>query len=165
MTEDRRVVTLSEVARAVGGELTGDRSAPVLDVTHDSRQVRPGWLFVAVRGANFDAHRFITQALESGAVGIISERPRPEGFQGSWIRVSNARRALAYAAAEVHGHPSRELQLVGITGTNGKTTTAYLVAALAESAGEQAALLSTVEYRSAGERVAALLTTPEASDI
>ncbi len=100
-----------------------------------------------------------------GAAGVISEEERPADFRGGWIRVPEARRALALAAAEVHGHPSRELKLVGITGTNGKTTTAYLVAAVVEAAGTNTALISTVEYRVAGERQAALHTTPEASDM
>ncbi|MCA1632297.1 MAG: UDP-N-acetylmuramoyl-L-alanyl-D-glutamate--2,6-diaminopimelate ligase [Acidobacteria bacterium] len=158
-------VTLGEVARAVGGELAGDGRASVSDVTHDSRQVREGWLFVAIRGANVDAHRFIEDALRQGAAGVVSEGERPEGFRGSWVKVEDARRALALAAAEVHDHPSRELRLVGITGTNGKTTTAYLVAAMADEAGTPNAFLSTVEYRVAGERTRAEHTTPESSDI
>ena len=158
-------VTLGEVARAVGGELAGDERASVSDVTHDSRQVRGGSLFVAIRGANVDARRFIDDALRQGASGGVSEGERPEGCTGSWLRVEDPRRALALAAAEVHGHPSRELRLVGITGTNGKTTTAYLVAAMADEAGTPNAFLSTVEYRVAGERTRAEHTTPESSDI
>src|ERR1043165_2509425 len=131
-------VTLGEVARAVGGELSGgDARAPVFDVTHDSRQARRSWLFVAIRGEKTDAHRFVADVAGRGASGIVSERERPKEFGGAWIRVADARRALAVAAAEVHRHPSRELRLVGITGTNGKTTTAYLVAAIAEAAGER----------------------------
>ena len=131
MTQERRQATLGGVARACGGRLTGDENIAVTDVTHDSRQAREGSLFVAVEGANLDAHRFIPQVLEQGAVGIISERARPEDFRSAWIEVADVRRAQALAAAEVHGHPSRELNLVGITGTNGKTTTTYLVAAIA----------------------------------
>ncbi len=162
---ERTLSTLGEVARAIGGELAGEASAAVSDVTHDSRQVREGSLFVAVRGANVDARRFAEDAFKQGAAGVVSEGERPEGFKGSWVKVADARRALALAAAEVHGHPSRELSLVGITGTNGKTTTAYLVAAMAEESGTPSAFLSTVEYRVAGERTPALHTTPEASDI
>src|SRR5919202_4113154 len=161
----RRTVTLGDVARAVGGELNGDEHMIVLGVTHDSREVAPGRVFVAVRGLNFDANRFVPQAVERGAVGVISEQERPEGLECSWIKVGDARRALPLAAAEAARHPSRELKLVGITGTNGKTTTAYLVAAIAEAAGERTALISTVEYRVAGERTEALHTTPEASHV
>ena len=157
-------MTLTDVARAVGGRLAGDERAPVTDVTHDSRQARAGSLFVAVRGEHVDAHRFVDQVMEQGAVGVISEQTRPANFGGAWLEVEDARRALARAAAEVHNHPSRELQLVGVTGTNGKTTTTYLVASIAEAAGDPAALISTVEYRIAAERRKAERTTPEASD-
>ena len=157
-------VTLGEVARAVGGELTGDAGEFVFEVVHDSRQVVKGCVFVAVPGENFDANQFVPQALERGAVAVISERERPPGLDCAWIKVEDARRALALAAAEVKRHPSRELKLVGITGTNGKTTTAYLVAAIAEAAGGRSALISTVEYRVGGRRTPALHTTPEASD-
>jgi UDP-N-acetylmuramyl-tripeptide synthetase len=158
-------VTLGAVARAVGGELDGDAAAPVRDVTHDSRQARAGWLFVAIRGEKSDGNRFVGGVDEGGAAGVVSELERPADFRGGWIRVPDARRALALAAAEVHGHPSRELKLVGVTGTNGKTTTAYLVAAVVEATGTPTALVSTVEYRVAGERQPALHTTPEASDL
>jgi UDP-N-acetylmuramoyl-L-alanyl-D-glutamate--2,6-diaminopimelate ligase len=161
----RRKATLDEVAVAVNGRLTGDESREVLDVTHDSRQAREGTLFAAVRGAQLDAHRFIPQVMEQGAVGVISQLERPADFAGTWIEVAEIRRAMALAAAVVHHHPSRELQLVGITGTNGKTTVTYLVAAIAESAGEPVAMTTTVEYRVDQERWKAERTTPEAPDM
>ena len=165
MTAERKTVTAGDVARVTGAALEGDAAARVSDVTHDSRKAGPGFLFVAVEGESFDAHGFIPQVLEAGASGVVSERERPEGFSGAaWLRVADVRRAQALAAAEVHGHPSRELNLVGITGTNGKTTTTYLVAAVGEAAGESVALTSTVEYRVGRERVKAERTTPEASD-
>ena len=158
-------VTLGALARAVGGELEGEAGAPVVDVTHDSRQVCEGWLFVAIRGERSDGNLFTADVLRRGAAGVVSESERPADFPRGWIRVPDARRALAFAAAEAHGHPSRDLKLVGITGTNGKTTTAYLVASVVEAAGVTSALISTVEYRVAGERQPALHTTPEASDV
>jgi len=158
-------VTLGTVARSVEGELEGDEGLPIIDVTHDSRQAGEGWLFVAIRGEKSDGNRFVADVAARGAAGVVSELERPAEFRGGWIRVREARRALALAAAEVHRHPSRELKLVGITGTNGKTTTAYLLAAVVEAAGVPAALISTVEYRVAGERRPALHTTPEASDV
>lgn len=158
-------VTIEDVARAVGAlRASGELSAAVADVTHDSRQIVGGALFVAIRGAQHDAHEFIPQALERGAAGVISERERPKDFACAWLQVANARTALAVAADVVQGSPSRELKLVGVTGTNGKTTCAYLIAAIAESAGLKAALAGTIETRIGEERVAAERTTTEASD-
>jgi UDP-N-acetylmuramyl-tripeptide synthetase len=158
-------VTLADVARATGAELIGNADAEVFDVTHDSRQARAGSLFVAISGERFDAHDFIDQVMRQGAVGVLSERERPENFKGAWLRVANARVALASAAAEVHEHPSRALKLVAITGTNGKTTTAHIVASIVEAAGERVAVLGTVGYRIGEELFAAAHTTPEASDV
>ena len=158
-------VTLADVARATGAELSGDASVAVSDVTHDSRQARAGALFVAIKGERFDAHEFVPRVAEQGAAGVVSERGRPADFAGAWLRVADARRALAVAAAEVHGHPSRELRLVGITGTNGKTTTAHIVAAMAEAAGERVAVMGTVGYRIGAAQFDAVHTTPEASDV
>ncbi len=156
---------LCDIAQAMNAKQTGDENAEALDVTHDSRQVREGTLFVAVQGAQLDAHRFVAEAMRRGAVGIISERVRPEDFSGAWFEVKDARRAMAIAAAEVHRHPSRELNLVGITGTNGKTTTAYLVAAIAQAANEPVAMTGTVEYLIGDEHLKAERTTPEATDM
>jgi UDP-N-acetylmuramoyl-L-alanyl-D-glutamate--2,6-diaminopimelate ligase len=110
--------------------------------------------------------------IAQGAVGVISElEPSREVLQGgdlgttAWIQVENVRRAMPLAAAEIHHHPSRVLQLVGITGTNGKTTTAYLVASIPEAAGEPVAMTGTVEYRLGSERRKADRTTPEATDM
>ncbi|MFN2595735.1 MAG: UDP-N-acetylmuramoyl-L-alanyl-D-glutamate--2,6-diaminopimelate ligase [Pyrinomonadaceae bacterium] len=158
-------VTLADVARATGAELTGDGSAAVSDVTHDSRQARAGSLFVAIKGERCDAHAFIPQIVAQGAVGVLSGRERPEDFKGAWLRVADARRALAFAAAEVQRHPSRELKLVAVTGTNGKTTTAHIVASISEAAGERVAVLGTVGYRIGDEHFDAPHTTPEASDV
>ena len=158
-------MTISEVAQAIGADLIGDGSVPVTDVTHDSRQAKQGSLFVAIRGELFDAHKFVPQVIEQGAVGVISDLERPNDFNRAWLQVKDVRRAMALAAAEVHHHPSRELKLVGITGTNGKTTTAYLVASIPEAAGEPVAMTGTVEYRLGKERKKAGRTTPEATDM
>ena len=170
--EDREPVTLGEIAKTVGGKLSGDEQGIVSDVTHDSRQAGNGALFVAVRGELFDAHKFVPQVIEQGAVGILSELEPLDKLQSgrglapaAWIKVDDVRRAMALAAATVHQHPSRELQLVGITGTNGKTTTAYLVASIPEAAGEPVAMTGTVEYRLGQDRKKAGRTTPEATDM
>ncbi len=163
-----RGATLAEVAHAVGGKLTGAPDAVAMiatEVTHDSREAGAGSLFVAIRGAQFDAHRFVGQVLEQGAVGIISERARPVDFAGAWLEVKDARVALAQAAAAVHGHPSRALELAGITGTNGKTTTAHLIASVCEAAGAMVAVLGTVGSRLGAEHLKSERTTPEASAV
>lgn len=167
MSQDgsHRTITVIDVARATGAELIGDGSIEVSDVTHDSRQARAGSLFVAIRGEKFDAHEFVDQVISQGAVGVVSKRERPANFKGAWLRVADARGALALAAAEVHGHPSRELKLVGITGTNGKTTTAHIIASIVEAAGDKVAVLGTVGYRIGDEHFDAPHTTPEASDV
>jgi len=171
-------VTINEVVQATGAKLIGDGSVAVTDVTHDSRQAGEGSLFVAVRGELFDAHKFVPQVIEEGAAGVLSELDPPKEWHSlaesqsgrtlapaAWLQVENVRRAMAVAAATVHHHPSRELQLVGITGTNGKTTTAYLVASIPEAAGEPVAMTGTVEYRLGKERKKAERTTPEATDM
>ena len=158
-------VTLKQVADATGGVLSGDENLLVTDVSHDSRRAGHGSLFVAVRGGLLDAHKFIPQVIAQGALGVISELEQPADFNRAWLRVDDVRRAMALAAAEVHHHPSRELQLVGITGTNGKTTTAYLIASIPEAAGEPVAMTGTVEYRLGPEHHKAERTTPEATDM
>lgn len=157
--------TVSDIARVIAAKLSGPAEAKITDVTHDSRRAQDGSLFIAVRGELFDAHKFIPQVMEQGAVGVISEQPPPENFKGAWLQVESVRRAMALAAAAVQQHPSRELQLVGITGTNGKTTTAYLIASIPEAAGEPVAMTGTVEYRIGKERRKADRTTPEATDM
>src|SRR5437588_4059171 len=158
-------VTAGDIAAITEGKLSGAPDTIVTDVTHDSRQARQGTLFAAVRGELFDAHKFILPVMGQGAIGVISELERPSDFSGAWIQVEDIRRAMALAAAEVHHHASRELKLVGITGTNGKTTCAYLIASIPEAAGESVAMTGTVEYRLGKERKKAGRTTPEATDM
>lgn len=156
--------TLREIAEKLEAELYGNGQTLVTDITHDSRQAGPQGLFVAIRGLTMDGHRFIDDVLRRGAAGVISELAPPEDFPGAWIRVADARKALAQAAAIINADPSGDLKLVGITGTNGKTTTTYLCFDLARANGEKAAMLTTVEYRIGDESRPAVRTTPEASD-
>ncbi len=148
----------------MGADLHGPELLLVTDVTHDSRQVREGTLFVAIKGHTMDGHRFVDDVIRRGAAGIISEYDPPSNFQWAWIKVDDAREALAKAAAVINGDPSNQLDLVGVTGTNGKTTTTYLCFALAEAAGVRPAMLTTVEYRIGERTEPAVRTTPEASD-
>ena len=157
-------ISVGEVANALNAKFSGKSETIVTDVTHDSRQSGSGSLFVAIRGLTMDGHRFIEDVMRRGTVGIISELEVPEGFEGAWLQVGEARTALAQAAAVINGNPSHQLKLVGITGTNGKTTTTYLTYALAEANGEKSAMLTTVEYRIGEKSEPAIRTTPEASD-
>ena len=157
-------VTIGEVAKQLNAEFSGDETAEVFNVTHDSRQARQGTLFAAIRGLTMDGHRFVEDVMRRGAVGVISESDAPENFNGAWLKVGNARESLAKAASVIYNNPSHELKLVGITGTNGKTTTTYLCFALAEANNEKAAMLTTVEYRIGDKSEEAIRTTPEASD-
>lgn len=139
--------------------------APCSGVTHDSRRVTPGTIFVALRGVNADGAAFAPQAVQAGAVAVVAERP-PNGLsEVPWVVVEDARLALAHLAAAVVGHPSREMRVVGITGTNGKTTTSYLVSAILEAAGVPTGLMGTVTYRIRDRAFAATRTTPEAPDV
>jgi UDP-N-acetylmuramoyl-L-alanyl-D-glutamate--2,6-diaminopimelate ligase len=157
-------VKLAElVSRLRAVEVTGDPALEIAEVNHDSRRVGPGALFVAIRGLAVDGNRFVDAARKKGALAICSEEP-PRG-EGTWLQVPDAREALAVLSAAILGEPARSLELVGITGTNGKTTTAYLVDSVVRAAGEKCGLLGTVEYR-IGDRVAeASRTTPESSDL
>jgi len=140
----------------------------VTGIAYDSRTVTPGAVFVALKGQHADGTAFAKQAIERGAAAIVSEQPAPPEVRVPWAIVEDARRALAVLAAAFYREPSGEMRVVGITGTNGKTTTAYLVAALFEAAGIQCGLLGTVGYRigpgEGGTREAAR-TTPEAPDL
>jgi UDP-N-acetylmuramoyl-L-alanyl-D-glutamate--2,6-diaminopimelate ligase len=159
------MTTVKRIAELTQAVVTGDENKAVTDVSHDSRRTGEGALFVAVSGALFDAHKFVPQVMSQGAVGVLSERAAPPDFNGVWLQVDDVRRAMALAAAEAQGHPSRELQLTGITGTNGKTTSAYLIASIPEAAGELVAMTGTVEYRLGKQRFKADRTTPEATDM
>ena len=162
--EPRLNISIDTVATALNAKLSSDGSGYVSDVTHDSRQARDGTLFVAIKGLTLDGHRFVDDVMRRGAAGIISEYDPPEGFSGAWLKVDDARVALAKAASVINGEPSHLLDLIGITGTNGKTTTTYLCFALAEAAGVKSAMLTTVEYRIGENSEDAIRTTPEASD-
>ncbi len=126
--------------------IEGDSSIMINDVTCDSRVVKPGSLFVAVRGVNVDAHTFIPQVVEAGASAIVCEKlPEQPSSQVTWVVVENSTVALAYIADAWYENPSSKLKLVGVTGTNGKTTTATLLYELANLMGYKAGLLSTVQ--------------------
>lgn len=140
-------------------------SSPVAGLEYDSRRVKPGFLFFAFPGARTDGRRFAQAAIENGALAVVSESERPDDFPGPWICVGHGRRALAITAKNFHGRLDERLNLTGITGTNGKTTTSYLVDSILRAAGKQTGLVGTIEYRIAGEAFSAVNTTPESLDL
>ena len=161
-------MTVAELLRAIDAESSvsaGTGRTNVTAVTYDSRQVRHGSIFVALRGARADGVAFARDALARGAVAVIAESPRPADVQGPWIQVGDARLALAALAAAFYGHPSEQLTLVGITGTNGKTTTSYLLAAIFDAAGMKCGRVGTVGYRIGEVELEAARTTPEAPEL
>lgn len=134
-------------------------------ITYDSRRVAPGSVFVALHGLVADGNAFVPQAISRGAIAIVSEAAPRANVQVPWLRVSDARAALATIADVFFGHPSRDMAVAGVTGTNGKTTTAYLLSAIFGQAGVKCGLAGTILYRVGDEERAASRTTPEASDM
>src|SRR5712671_5030792 len=138
----------------------------VSSVEYDSRRVKPGCVFVARRGESSDGNRFIDQAIKAGAAGVVtdsaSEKVRDKV---AWAVVQHGRRALARLSANFYKRPAERLAVTGITGTNGKSTTAFLVEAILKAAGRKSALIGTIEYHVAGKVLPAPHTTPEALDL
>ncbi|HSL23011.1 MAG TPA: UDP-N-acetylmuramoyl-L-alanyl-D-glutamate--2,6-diaminopimelate ligase [Vicinamibacterales bacterium] len=133
-------------------------------VAYDSRRVERGSVFVAMRGERADGTAFAQQAVTRGAVAVVAEAANP-GLPVPWIAVPDARRAIAELSAAFYRYPSASMQVIGITGTNGKTTTSYLLQSIFEAAGLQCGRIGTVGYSVAGKEREALHTTPEAPDL
>ena len=168
-------MTLGELLAAVGGRAPFDAASlpsavsaavsPVIAVTSDSRSVAPGSLFVALRGLKADGVAFAIEAIARGAIAVVAETPAPADAGVPWVQVADARLALAALAAAFFGNPSDRLVLVGITGTNGKTTTSYLLASIFEAAGIKCGRIGTVGYHDGRREVEATRTTPEAPEL
>jgi UDP-N-acetylmuramoyl-L-alanyl-D-glutamate--2,6-diaminopimelate ligase len=159
------------VAQALSGvELAGHLAAdlasvPITGVDYDSRRTEAGQLFFAFLGERFDGRRFAQETLEAGAVAVVCEAPPLEGFTGRWIMVKHGRRALATTARNLYQSTFERVSVTGVTGTNGKTTTAYLIDSIARAAGCITALIGTIEYQLAGKPQKAINTTPESLDL
>src|SRR2546427_3056779 len=143
----------------------GDLGVEILGLAYDSRRVRPGDAFFAIRGTRMDGNRFVPNAIERGAAAVVSALPATRPLSMPWIEVDDERVALARMAGNFYGHPTAQLHLIGITGTNGKTTTTYLVESILKAAGMPAAALGTIEYRGPGFSVPAERTTAEAPEL
>ncbi len=146
--------------------LSQSGNPPVTGVDYDSRRVRPGVVFVAMKGESSDGNRFIDQAIAAGAVAVVTdsaaESPRP-GV--AWAQVPHGRRALARLSANFYKRPAERIANTGITGTNGKSTTAFIVESIFQAAGRKTALVGTIEYHVAGKTLPAPHTTPESLEL
>ncbi|HET9452604.1 MAG TPA: UDP-N-acetylmuramoyl-L-alanyl-D-glutamate--2,6-diaminopimelate ligase, partial [Aggregicoccus sp.] len=152
---------LTDVLAGCGAEQTsGGRSAvDVTGVTQDSRKVKPGDLFVAVPGTKEDGAKYVGEAISRGAVAVVAEQP--SASQIPFFKVGNAHKALALIAANFYGRPAQELTLLGVTGTNGKTTTSYLLQAMSTAAYASTGVIGTLGARFAGRTVETQHTTPD----
>lgn len=148
-----------------GAEYVAQQGNPrIAGLDYDSRRVKPGWCFVAMRGETTDGNQYIDTALQAGASAIVSDSQPPRS-DIPWAQVQHGRRALARLSANFYGRPAEKLFITGITGTNGKTTTSFLLNAMLRSGGRKTALLGTVEYRINDEILPAPHTTPEALEL
>jgi UDP-N-acetylmuramoyl-L-alanyl-D-glutamate--2,6-diaminopimelate ligase len=164
MTADA-VDVLRDLLAASATPTEVDPGHAIADIVYDSRRTVPGSVFVALKGMKADGATFASQAAARGAQLIVADTARPAGVSIPWIEVRDARLALARLADRFYEHPSQRFPVIGVTGTNGKTTTAYLLAAILDAAGQRAGMLGTVAYRIGGEDREAARTTPEAPDV
>jgi UDP-N-acetylmuramoyl-L-alanyl-D-glutamate--2,6-diaminopimelate ligase len=157
-------VQLDALIRALApSEVTGGRPVEIVDLAYDTRRVTAGALYFCIRGSRVDGHDLAWEAIERGAAAVVVERPLEVDVPQ--LLVSSARESMAVAADAFFGEPTKELELAGVTGTNGKTTTAFLLRSILEAAGRLPGLVGTIEWRVGGERRPAPFTTPEAIDL
>src|SRR6516164_7332003 len=166
--EQSVALTLRSVTAGVdvrAGALVDDRV--ISQVANDSRKVRPGALFVAVRGVATDGNLYAKAAADRGAVAVVSETPAPAGWDATvpWIEVKDGRKALAISAANFYRRPANALKLVGVTGTNGKTTTTSLIDSIIRASGAKTGLFGTVGYHTPRREYPAPNTTPESVEL
>ena len=157
---------LNDLLRGLDGlEIGLEAESEVTSLAYDTRQVQRGSLFFAIQGEKADGHTFAPQALDRGAVAVVSERLPPKELASRWVHVPRIRRALSTAGRRFYDQPDLHLKLVGITGTNGKTTTAFLTESLLNSAARSSVLIGTIECHIAGETRPSIHTTPESRDL
>ncbi len=159
-------MTVSELIESITTlDIAGDANTEIAGIAYDSRQVKPGWLFVAIPGTRTDGADFIPDALSHGAVAVLSENQLELGHGVVHIQVPHARRALAELASAFYGHLSHQMKMIGVTGTNGKTTTTYMIRNILLDGGYLPGLIGTVAYEFGGRSLPSMRTTPEAPDI
>ncbi len=145
--------------------VVGDTHVEISGIAYDSRQVEPGGLFVAVPGTRTDGAEYISEALSNGAVAVVSETNIDLGRKTALVQVANARRTLAELANVFYGDLSRRMTVVGVTGTNGKTTTTYMICRMLRDSGHKSGLIGTVAYEIGDQSIPASRTTPESLDL
>ncbi|WHH58888.1 UDP-N-acetylmuramoyl-L-alanyl-D-glutamate--2,6-diaminopimelate ligase [Petroclostridium sp. X23] len=156
---------LDKLIKAIEPEIVlGDRNVEISGIAYDSRKVNAGDLFVCIKGFKVDGHEFISQAIESGAAAIVSEK-EITGLSVPLVKVNNSRRAMALISAEFYDHPSTKFNLVGITGTNGKTTTTYLIKTILEQQGRKVGLIGTNQNMIGDRILPTERTTPESMEL
>ncbi len=146
-------------------EWRGEADPDIGDISYDSRRVKEGDLFVAIRGVRNDGHHFLDEVTKGGARAIVVERIPPHPPEVPLVVVADTKKALAQISAEFFSHPSREIKLVGITGTNGKTTTSYLIESILKRAGRNVGVIGTINYRLGEKDLPASTTTPQSYDL
>ncbi len=147
-------------------EITGDRDKEIAGLAYDSRKIKPGYLFVAIRGNALNGHDYLEEAIRKGAVALVAEGFSPIGNNGvARISVANSRKALSRLSVAFYEQPYDGLNLVGITGTNGKTTTAHLLESILQAGGASPGVVGTINYRYSDRAYPAPVTTPESLDL
>jgi UDP-N-acetylmuramoyl-L-alanyl-D-glutamate--2,6-diaminopimelate ligase len=147
-------------------KLLGSETVRILGITHDSNQVNEGFLFAAIKGESTDGHRFIGQAVDRGARALLVETIDGINLRDvSVIVVEDSRSSLAQISSNFYNHPTKELKLVGITGTNGKTTTTYLLESILQQEKKNVGVIGTVEHRYQGKKITSNMTTPESIEL
>lgn len=158
--------TLEELVRGLGARIGGSAATPVAEICYDSRRITPGALFVALRGTQTDGHRYVAQAIQGGAVALLAEQV-PPGIPVDFpvAQLHDTRAALPDVAARFFGRPGEALTLIGVTGTNGKTSTVHMIESILRSAGRAVGSIGTITVRGPDFEEPATLTTPESVDL
>ena len=162
-------MTFTSMLQALQGQVSivesgGDHAVSVSAVTDDSRSVKPGSVFIAVRGEQVDGHRFIPMAVDAGMAALVLQQPMAN-LSVPFVRVTDSRKALGILGSRFYGEPSSRIRMIGVTGTNGKTTTTYVCKALLEALGRRVGLIGTVAYQIGAETFPASHTTPGALEL
>ena len=156
-------MTLKEIIKDINAEVSGSTDIEIKGIAYDSRKVEEGFLFVAIKGFETDGHKYIQSAIQKGAAAVIGEEDGEYGC--TYIKTANSRKALALSAAAFYDHPERKLKIIGLTGTNGKTTTTYLIRQILSLKGCRCDLIGTNQIIIGDDVIESSRTTPESLDL